>query len=343
MNKMSDIVPYVIKEYSPAKARIYNLINAFIKNSSNFSFLPFYEAEDSLNNGFCYCNCNGSVVRIRPISDNFLDDDDILKDVPVGSLPPQLLEVAIEIAYANELEMFRNVTGAYANFCEAPDDFVPNEEIFVRFKHNDRDVYLGIAFNDMGCDGIINTLDSLNKQNSPDILSGISVPLHFDAGRVILNGWELKHLRTGDVLLPDDFYLGRNELHCNLKSNVLVFDYDMESKAVLKGITARTFKDVKKSMTDASNTENENANEVSELNPDVSISSDDLKFEVSFELERREIEYSEISNFKQGSVVGLTCSKQTPVTIRINGRAVGTGRLVDLGNNIGVQIMEIKE
>ncbi len=338
---MSDIVPYVIPEYSPAKARIYNLLNAIVGKSSEFSFLPFFEADSNLDKGFCYCNCNGSVVRIRPLSDDFLDDDDILKDVPLGSLPPQILEVAIELAYVNELETFRNVTGAYANFCEAPDDFVPNEEIFLRFKHNEKDIYLGIAFNDKGCDGIINTLESLNKHSIPTVLDSIPVVLHFNAGHVIMKGRELKHLRTGDVLLPDDFYLDRNELRCNLKSSVLVFDYDMVSKAVFKGITAHTYKDVKKSMTDENNTEIKTESQT--LNPDVSISSDDLNFEVTFELERRELEYSEIGNLKQGSVVNLTCSKQTPVTIRINGRAIGSGRLVDLGNNIGVQIMEIKE
>jgi len=336
---MSEQVPYVIPKFSPIKARVYNLINAVLPDSSDFSLLPFMEDDNPLNRGICYCNCNGSVVRIRPLADDYLDEDDILKDVPIDSLPPELLEVAIEIAYADELELFRNVTGAYANFCEPPDEYAPDTEIFVRFKHHEKFVHIGIAFYGEGADGIINTLESLNKQNSLSIVGKLPVSMHFDAGHVILDGLELQNLRPGDVLLPDDFYLAKNELRCNLKSNALVFDYDMVSKAVLKGITASSYKDEKEQMTDEINADNAET----ELNSDVSINTKDLKFEVFFELERRELEFDEIANLKQGSVINLTCSKQTPVTIRINGRAVGTGRLVDLGSNIGVQIMEIKE
>ena len=51
---------------------------------------------------------------------------------------------------------------------------------------------------------------------------------------------------------------------------------------------------------------------------------------------------SDLSSMKVGDVVPLTCDKKSPVAIKINGKGVGTGRMVDLGSQIGVQVLDIK-
>ena len=73
-----------------------------------------------------------------------------------------------------------------------------------------------------------------------------------------------------------------------------------------------------------------------------SINKADLIFDVAFQIDRKQMSFDEVSNLKTGNVITLSASKKSPVVISINGRNVGKGRLVDLGDSIGVQITDFQ-
>ncbi|WP_298067811.1 type III secretion system cytoplasmic ring protein SctQ [uncultured Mailhella sp.] len=66
----------------------------------------------------------------------------------------------------------------------------------------------------------------------------------------------------------------------------------------------------------------------------------ELDVRLSFELERRTITVRELEALTPGYVFTLDADLQAPVTLRANGKALGRGRLVDLGGTLGVQLTE---
>ena len=59
---------------------------------------------------------------------------------------------------------------------------------------------------------------------------------------------------------------------------------------------------------------------------------------LSLELEERRISLGELAALTPGQTLETTASLEQPVTLKINGRAVGKGRLLDVGGRLGVMI-----
>ncbi|MBO4312322.1 MAG: type III secretion system cytoplasmic ring protein SctQ [Desulfovibrionaceae bacterium] len=65
----------------------------------------------------------------------------------------------------------------------------------------------------------------------------------------------------------------------------------------------------------------------------------DLELRLSFELERRLITLGDLSALEPGYTFALGCDTNSPVTIRVNGKALAQGRLVDMNGTLGVQVL----
>lgn len=66
-----------------------------------------------------------------------------------------------------------------------------------------------------------------------------------------------------------------------------------------------------------------------------------LETVISFELERRVLSVADLQTLKAGYTIALACDKHSPVTLRVNGKAMGTGKLVDMDGVLGVQITKL--
>lgn len=64
---------------------------------------------------------------------------------------------------------------------------------------------------------------------------------------------------------------------------------------------------------------------------------------VTLTLELGEIQLTgaELRALKAGGLIETTLPVETPVTLRINARKVGEGRLVDVDGHLGVQLLEV--
>lgn len=70
---------------------------------------------------------------------------------------------------------------------------------------------------------------------------------------------------------------------------------------------------------------------------------DALEITVTFELERRLMSIAEIAAMTPGYTFSLAADMNGPVTLRANGKALGTGRLVDVGGVLGVQLIRLEQ
>lgn len=67
---------------------------------------------------------------------------------------------------------------------------------------------------------------------------------------------------------------------------------------------------------------------------------DTLSFEVNFVLERQLMTLANLKQLKAGSEIVLTNNDLSNITLEINGQAVATGRLIDLGERFALQILK---
>lgn len=66
-----------------------------------------------------------------------------------------------------------------------------------------------------------------------------------------------------------------------------------------------------------------------------------LEVTLTFELERRRLTVRDVETLAPGYVFALGGDALSPVTLCVNGKAVGSGRLVDLSGTLGVQITRL--
>jgi len=66
-----------------------------------------------------------------------------------------------------------------------------------------------------------------------------------------------------------------------------------------------------------------------------------MDLEISFDLGRIQVPVASLRTLQAGYVFELDTTLNEPVTIRANGRRIGRGRLVQIGDRIGVQTTEL--
>ena len=196
----------------------------------------------------------------------------------------------------------------------------------------------------------------------------------FEAGYVILKNSEILQLEQGDILLPDEYYtqnidnsfvklfLGTKGFIGNtLNDTEHSVDYAHKKQyflsCALQNDTATVLKVNNNLVQSIENTAKEslmseqNEAKNNSLEQDIKTEDDqtlpieeiqsDLEAIISFELERRILSLADIKAINQGYTFALATDKDSPVTLRINGKAMGKGKLVDIDGILGVQIVSL--
>ena len=173
----------------------------------------------------------------------------------------------------------------------------------------------------------------------------IPMEIGVEAGCMRIALEELAELAVGDVLLPDDYPAAQGWLTLNLEPINNAFQLRCEllgTTVKVAGFVASSQEEFMTDMTenaqevlpqDAAET-TENAPVIQGTPPDVN----QLEVTLTFELERRLMTVREIGELAPGYTFALGCDGTAPVTLRVNGKALGTGRLVDMNGVLGVQI-----
>ena len=73
----------------------------------------------------------------------------------------------------------------------------------------------------------------------------------------------------------------------------------------------------------------------------VPVDLDGLEMTVSFELGRQLMTVAEIAALTPGYTFALAADLTAPVQLRVNGQILGSGRLVDVGGALGVQLVSL--
>jgi type III secretion protein Q len=158
----------------------------------------------------------------------------------------------------------------------------------------------------------------------------LPVVVGFEIGRAVLSLGELNLLERGDVILPEDQEISTYSVTAVIASCLY-------ATAVIEGnqlCISEPFKRRENAMSDEPFLNN-NKHESSLA------SLDEIEIKLTFEIGRKAITLSELETLAPGYVFELDRNASAIIDVVTNGRRIGRADLVEVGDRMGVRLLEI--
>ncbi len=171
-------------------------------------------------------------------------------------------------------------------------------------------------------------------------IAGLSVPVSIEAGSMTLTAAECASLHVDDILLPENYPAKEGRVTLRMSQCFMPCALS-EGNATVEAIVP-----IEKGPLASDQGENAMSSEENSAAEQVSadaVHTAALEVTVSFELERRNMTLAELSVVAPGYTFALGVNALAPVTLRVGDKVFGTGRLVDLGGTMGVQVMSLAD
>jgi type III secretion protein Q len=190
---------------------------------------------------------------------------------------------------------------------------------------------LGLELDGPALDDFVKLLQHAAPSRLPLAETFVPVVAILCAGAVRLPLRTLQDLQHGDVLIPDEFPFERGEA-------ALTFGHRYRAIARLDetGARVRSALQHSKSIQEIHAMEGKGA-------PGVVETGDlgDLEIQLTFELGRQTVELDQLRTIAPGYVFPLGRSPNDPVDIVANGRRIGRGEIVRVGDGLGVRLIRL--
>ncbi|MBO4300189.1 MAG: FliM/FliN family flagellar motor switch protein, partial [Desulfovibrio sp.] len=296
---------------------------------------------------------NLDLLALRPELAEWLHADTANR---FAQLPQALVRAVLERIFLPVLDEISRVTGMPGIFSGAPRAtsrpmFTEHLDMLLRLEgaHN-VSTMLRIAWQDTAT--LMPIVESLEAQPLPTLsrqvgmlsLSHVSARLFL--GNMRLTAEELASLNTGDVLLPTNLLLSNPRLRLATGLG-LVCDLDGTTLTVraLESSVERVI-DGEQQMSDSAmgNTMMQGSAENTQVSPPL-LGQDalgKLELDISFELPGLRLPLEECAQLVAGYTITLPAeAAHLPVSVKVGGKVVAMGRLVDVSGTVGVQLTQL--
>jgi type III secretion protein Q len=314
---------------------------------------PFpFEAMGSLR-----LRCAGGVWRVDLGGTEFIRSHPSIAAVPLWTDLPDAVRLAVlDLILTPLLEPLQRLMGDAATLAEATlepgetevDNPAALAHLVLEFsdaEHDDAPVPLRVAIPDrqsalLLCDRLADLpVRSAGQgvQERPDLPISVCV----DAGSMPISIRELSSLEQGDILLPPDYLGAQGRIILRPcppvtgqtnppagAAGVLCSINDTQATVVT---AVSNPQEIPMTTTDPSET-------TAPAEDQAGLDVGGIDVELCFELERRTMTVADLAALVPGYTFTLGCDPLSPVSLRINGAVVGTGRLVDINGVLGVQV-----
>lgn len=289
--------------------------------------------------------CGERTWRVELGSLRFLALHPALADVPPEAALPSTLQLAVlELLAAPLLERAQALMGTPLAirdarmtdaeepvFCavplilrvpeaSAPSGFTP---VPIRLCLPDRESALDL----------VERLDTLPRRRAEGLAAAVPIPVSLEAGRMRLTLSELAGLEPDDVLLPERYPAREGLLTLRLCASPYARSYACTVEGPFATITSVN-PALEESMPEAKQPADAAA-------PSERADTGELEVTLTFELERRLMTVRDMETLAPGYTFAFGGDALAPVTLCANGKAIGTGRLVDLNGTLGVQVVTL--
>lgn len=164
----------------------------------------------------------------------------------------------------------------------------------------------------------------------------IPVEVGLEVGSVRLSQKEWSKLKSGDFLLPDSLLEGGDALLC--LGDFPLFHVHIEGTKMELKEYAFTIEDT---MDKSENTPASSLGETLDLAEQETKAIQDIPLYVHIELAKLKVTLNQLMNLSPGNFLELPMHSSQAVSLTINGQKVGSAELVQLGETLGLKILEI--
>lgn len=272
-------------------------------------------------------------AAMRPLLDRIQPG---LSDDPPGE---PALSLLVELALAPLFEKVEVSTGASLMLRSSSrrasrDPTTPDPQSRALIFHGALDgvpFELALEFDGGALEGFASLLQCAAPARLPLAETFAPVVAILGAGAVRLPLRTLQDLHHGDVLIPDEFPFERGEV-------VVTFGHRYRATARLEENGAR----VRSALQRITSIQEINAMEAKGA-PRVVETDDlgDLEVQLTFELGRQTVELEQLRTIAPGYVFALGRSPDDPVDVVANGRRIGRGEIVRVGDGLGVRLIRL--
>ena len=185
---------------------------------------------------------------------------------------------------------------------------------------------------------LVERLDALPRFSNPTVMTDVPVSVGIEAGRMRLSLHDLLGLESGDVLLPETYSAREGRLALTLPCTTAKRHIGFACSVQDGVVTLERFFNLSLQEMFMSQVPESSAVQSA---PEQGVAVGELEVVLSFELERRLMTVRDVETLAPGYTFALGCDALSPVTLCVNGKAVGAGRLVDMNGTLGVQITRV--
>ncbi len=285
-------------------------------------------------------------ARVLAFADGVPPTVDLFPGVPaalVPELPPVLLAAGLEAWLGPALDAFASLpggpgaplileeAGAGAKEAEYAGDMVG----FTVTRMPDGAAVRGALAFTPDAASLLRDLAGALPAALPEAREDPLLRASLEAGLCFLTPAELASLRPGDIVFPDEYFprgLGGPRLSLGQAAGGAVHFICRADGPVL------TLKGWHMSETTQAADAPPPQNEAQDSGPLPEERIDDLSVQVVLELDSLLLPLGTVKAMREGYVLETGKSTDSPVTIRVSGRAVGTGELLDVNGRVGVRI-----
>lgn len=314
---------------------------------------PFpFEAMASLR-----LRCAGGIWRVDLGSTDFIRHHPAIAEVPLWTGLPEAVRLAVlDLILAPVLDSLQRFMGDVATLDNATLEpgAAANEtpaalmHLILEFSdagHGDAPVPLRVAIPDR--QSALLLCDRLADLPVRGVVQGVGerpdlpITVCVDAGSMSISIRELSTLERGDILLPPDYSAAKGRIilrPCPPTTGQTPSPAGAASVLCDINNTQATVVTAVKNSQEMPMTTTDPSATTASAEDQAGLDVGGIDVELCFELERRTMTVADLAALVPGYTFTLGCDPLSPVSLRINGAVVGTGRLVDINGVLGVHV-----
>ncbi len=265
-------------------------------------------------------------------------------DLPLEEIPKSIHNAVVETFIEDLLKTLEEHTDLSVELKELSESKILHDgyDIAIPFHitdNNNEKIIIGTGYLDTDSCELLGKLlhqGNIGKTES-DYFS--SIPIHFSVitGMTTINANQINNLEPNDIVLMDSYYpleekkvlvvLSNNMMWANIDNNTVTITGKKETEMTEEEL------EVMENSDDVDVTKDMEENSI--------IDAEDIELTLLFEVGRKKILLSQLQDIKPGYTFELDTSVDKNVIIRVNGKKIGYGELVQINDRIGVRILEL--
>ena len=325
---------------------LYNQIKTLLAEGNIENITPVYPNFSAKSRELALViNAGSYQFAAEPVNCTYSDFE--LSSDMLDSMQGELYLALFENSIKSKLKSLENITDKSIQIT----DYISKDRLSeytggtLSFKLKDKDeiTFKIHALNKASLEFARKCLPNQKENDSvPDLCTNVDIVI----GTTLLGIDEIEKLEVGDAVLFDKYFI--HEMNIMIKTGKLEALADIS--ADFKTLTLKSsLKQNSRSLNMADDTistdnkivDSENSDIISQSTKTEMTNIDNLKFEVDYILDQKNMTLSEIKELTEGSVIDINPLALNHIKLCINGQCIGTGKIIDAGDSLAIEIQEI--